>query len=375
MMTFNILVVEDDQIQFDAYNQALEDDDLQSNYNLMHAVGVDAAENLLSANGIHAAILDLKIPKSSGAEADKNNGINYLKQLTKEKQFPIVVVSANISSLTDDDPNLPRHLKKLDRKAGVHSKVFEHFEEIKDLLHITPIIPKAIEEIKSELQNSFWDLWGHWTELNARFKPEDTKRLKIFLKRYICSNLIEKWMANDLFNEMHHTEFYTYPLAKDRIHTGDILNINNDYWIVVTAPCDLSNNEYPENLTILKCEKIDLESYKDIVKPFRENQTNKKKQTQTDIVRKCFTNPPVSKHYLPPCEKGGRPSNVLFKHIRTVSFGEINRDELKQQRVASLSSHFLPYLLQRYGAYVSRIGQAEIGIDGYLEYLLEVVPE
>ncbi len=120
--------------------------------------------------------------------------------------------------------------------------------------------------------------------MNARFNSSDVENTKIFLKRYVCSYLIEKWMANDLFNKMHHTEFYTYPPVKDRIHTGDIIELEGIYWIVMTAPCDLSNGDYPENLTLLKCELINFEAYNEVVKPFREESTVKKRNAQIDVV-------------------------------------------------------------------------------------------
>lgn len=373
-MVFNILLLEDDLAQRDAYTQALSDDNLESSYNLLHADNVQSAKEIIEKNQINAAILDLKVPENSDSEAVVTNGSNYLKELITEKQFPVIVISANITSLSDDD-NLPKHLMAMNREAGVHARAFEHFEEIKDLLEIAPLIPETLKDISSEFQEAFWKMWGHWNEINARFSTQSTEKTKTFLKRYVCSHLFEKWMANDLFNEMHHTEFYTYPPLKDRIHTGDILELDGVQWIVMTAPCNLSNGDYPENLTLLKCQPIELHSYVDVIRPFRENLNEAKKDKQRNVIKRFFTEPPASKHYLPSWSKNGTAFNVLFKEIKTVSFSEPDREELKSNRIATLSYHFLPYLLQRYGAYVSRIGQSEISTEDYITYLLSVVPQ
>ncbi|HRK98464.1 MAG TPA: hypothetical protein PLE43_08330 [Alphaproteobacteria bacterium] len=373
-MVYNILLLEDDQGQFDAYQQALSDDGLDSSYNLLHAKNRQEAKNLIQNNTVNAAVLDLKVPEDESSEASVSTGTKYLEELLEEKQFPIIVVSANITSLSDDSDKLPKHLVKMNRETGVHSNAFQHFETIKDLLDISPLFPETLKDINREFQEAFWEMWGNWDEINTRFSALNSDKTKTFLKRYVCSHLIEKWMANDLFNEMHHTEFYTYPPLKDRIHTGDILELDNTPWIVMTAPCNLSNGDYPENLTLLKCQPVEFQQYNDVIKPFRDNLDENKKEKQRKVVKRFFTEPPTSKHYLPPWSKNGKAVNVLFKEIKTVPFAESDRDDLKSKRIATLSYHFLPYLLQRYGAYVSRIGQSEISTEDYITYLLSVVP-
>ncbi|MYE07928.1 MAG: response regulator [Oligoflexia bacterium] len=375
-MALNILLLEDNQAQHKEYEQALEDDELQDSYTLLKASNIKTARKLIKTEQINAAILDLKVPAIENGPADTENGLSYCKELLKKKQFPIIVVSANITSIKGNESGIPPHLKILNREMDVHSKAFQYFESKKDLLEISPLFPEAIQDIHSELQNSFWEMWGHWDEINSRFNHKDPEKTKTFLKRYVCSHLIEKWMAHDLFNEMHHTEFYTHPPLKDRIDTGDILELKNEFWIVMTAPCDLSNYNYPKNLTLLKCQPVELNNYAKVVKPFREdNSQEEAKNKQKEKVRRYFTEPQVGEHYLPPWSKTGKPVNVLFKDIKTVPFSEDCREKLKSSRIATLSYHFLPYLLQRYGTYVSRIGQSDVSTDDYIEYLLSVVPK
>lgn len=380
-MAYNILLLEDDQNQLTAYQQALSDDGLDSSYNLLHAADIQAAQKLIQGNIVNAAILDLKVPEDEKSEASISTGSTYLEMLLEEKQFPIIVVSANITSLSDDSDKLPKHLVKMNRETGVHSNAFQHFETIKDLLDISPFFPETLKDINSEFQEAFWEMWGNWQQINSRFDVQNPERTKTFLKRYVSSYLIEKWTANELFSKLHHSEFYTYPLTKDRIHTGDIIHKDDRYWIVITAPCDLSNSDgkYPDNLTLLKCspEDISESKYQKIVKPFRGDANDTAaQQSKIKAATELFTKQKDGGHYLPPWTRDGKPFIVEFKQINTLPFNTLEaREAIKSNRVASLSSHFMPYLLQRYGAYVSRIGQSDISAEDYIHYLLSVVPD
>ena len=375
-MKLNILLLEDDNSQIDQYKEALEVNNLQDSYRLLPAGDIPTASDLIETNKVNAAILDLKVPKEEYGPANAEYGLEFLESLLQNKQFPVIVVSANKSSIPVDEINIPRHLEIMDREPNVHYNAFKHFEKIKDLLEISPLFPETIEDIHSEFQKSFWEMWGHWHKINSRFDLQNHDKAKTFLKRYVCSHLIEKWMTDDLFNEMHHSEFYTYPPPKERIHTGDILKLKNKYWIVITAPCDLSNDDFPDNLTLLRCQPIKSERIAEVVKPFKENLEEKRKNNQRKVVKRWFTDPSTSKHHLPHWTKNGKPFEVNFKIIKTKPFAKKKgRDKLISKRRAALSSHFLPYLLQRYGAYVSRIGQSDISTVDYIEYLSSLVHE
>lgn len=368
-MEFKILVVEDNDVQFKSYKQALEDDGLNQTYILLRASNKKDANGIIAKNEINGAIIDLGIPIESGSDADKTHGLSLLKELCHEKQFPIVVVSANATSLDRNEDYIPRHMKILNKRPTVYTDVFTYFESIKPLLHIAPLFAKTLKSIKEDIQTKFLDVWGNWEKNSTEFrhKEEQKQATELFLKRYVCNYLIEKWMADDTFKTVYYTEFYNHTPVKSEIYTGDIVRLEGELWIVMTAPCDLSNDKYPTNLTLLKCEEDKSTEKENLLNKWKSEKITPKDLEQ---VKRWFTAQPPSKHYLPPLSKGGKHLNVLFKEIKTMESSEENRNKLKEERVVSISYHILPYILQRYGAYVSRIGQAEVNIEDYIYCLL-----
>jgi hypothetical protein len=62
---------------------------------------------------------------------------------------------------------------------------------------------------------------------------------------------------------------------------------------------------------------------------------------------------------------------VNFKELMTIPSAHVDQLERK----TTLNSYFLPSLLQRYGAYISRLGQPEICAKDFLHYLVSKVPD
>ena len=367
--------MEDDEDQYSAYKQALDDDELQDKYVLIWVKNSQKAVDALGKGDVHAAIMDLKIPEDDGADSNAEIGIRLLKNVLKHESTPAIVVSANIGELDAEDEELPKYLEKFPREAGVHSRVFEHFETIHEILDIVPQFNSAKLDIAVEMNQAFGELWGNWTDLNVRFHNKD--RNNIVLKRHVGSYLTDKWLADDVFGELHFTEFYSRPKKNENIHTGDILRVEEKIMIVVTAPCDLSNDDFPEEITLLECVPIEYsdKKFKEIAKTFRNDEaTSKQKEGQLKTLANQFTNPGVSKHIIPPWNDDVNPHSIMFKKIKTLPFNGECRTALKEKRVATLSNHFMPNVLQRYGAYISRLGQPEVHAQDYLDYIITKIP-
>ncbi|QEO57747.1 hypothetical protein [Francisella marina] len=370
MKKYNILIIEDQMEQFERYKEVLDyDDDLSNKYSLINAKTVEEAKTIISNTTIHASILDLEIPLNKDEQTMIKNGEDLLIEILEEKRFPIFVVSGNAESL--DKTKLPPHVEPLIKESNVYEEVFNKFDTINGLLDITTIIPEAIEDIGKDFTTGFWELWSNWKVLEKRFKISSEKE-KLVLKRYLCAHMMESWLANDIFGEIHHTEFYTYPLIRESIYTGDIIEYEDSFWIVVTPPCDLSNGCYPENLTLLKCEG-DGSDTKNRIGAFSSATTDAKRLEKKEKIIKLFTAPEVSKHYLPAWDDKLGPQNIMFKKIRTIEFSESKRKDIQKSRVAAVSSHILPYIMQRYGAYVSRVGQPSVMADAYIDYMIDVL--
>jgi hypothetical protein len=68
----------------------------------------------------------------------------------------------------------------------------------------------------------------------------------------------------------------------------------------------------------------------------------------------------IATHFLPPLDDKG-PWLVEFQEVRTIHSGEV--PAMLPRRFASIAPHFVPNLVQRYSAYLGRIGQPNISTD------------
>ncbi len=128
------------------------------------------------------------------------------------------------------------------------------------------------------------------------------------------------------------------------------------------------------NLIMLKCEFIahDDESLNK-VSNFKKNDEKESQREGVQIrVSEFFTKQKDHEHILPPFHSSKYSLiKVNFKELMTIP--SLKEAELEQ--MTTLNSYFLPSLLQRYGAYISRLGQPEICSKDFLHYLVSQIPD
>src|SRR3546814_10079674 len=76
--------------------------------------------------------------------------------------------------------------------------------------------------------------------------------------------------------------------------------------------------------------------------------------------RKLVNQSRPGQHFLPPLPDDPRPLMVQFASITTRPFAELQG--ILGERKASISSPFLANLTQRFGSYISRVGQPNIDV-------------
>lgn len=372
-MTYKLLVVEDKQDVVSRYIRAIEDAGANEILKVINATNKFEAEQIIDAENIDAVIMDLKIlPDHGDGEADSSYGAELLKDTLSKVIFPVIVVSATPGVLDSDNLKLPSKLLCLKKETDYDTVAIEHLLSLENLLKIIPELKKAREAYNQDFIKTFWDLYTHWDRFEEKFK--NSSRVYQVMKRHITHYLLEKWTAEDDGGALHHSEFYTHHPYRKKIHTGDIVEYAEKKWIVVTAPCDLANNDEPDEITLLECTPIEYahEEHTSVVRPFTANSPNDKKQAVAKKrLGEFFTKPGISKHYLPSWSMGSSPHNINFKKIKTIPYA----DAEQLTTITTLNTHFMPYVMQRYGSYVSRLGQPEVNVEDYLAYLITKIPK
>jgi len=158
----------------------------------------------------------------------------------------------------------------------------------------------------------------------------------------------------------HPDEFYVVPpLFTDRLDTGDLVEDDSEVYVVVTPRCNMANQPYPKYLTLALCAPMTTE-WSELRNSLMAEGEGKKKKGLERLRNLAIQNHATGTHFIPPCGERG-PWLVDFKETKSVLSDEM--PELIQNRFASIATHFVPNLIQRYAAYLGRIGQPDLNAE------------
>ncbi|MCP4621892.1 MAG: hypothetical protein GY844_36275 [Bradyrhizobium sp.] len=156
----------------------------------------------------------------------------------------------------------------------------------------------------------------------------------------------------------HPFENYVQPaLQESRPHTGDIFKLDDALWVVLTPQCDMATQKAPTVL-LARCDPNPaIEEWKENIAGLRPDASNNKKRAAERFFSRLVNQAEPALHFLPPLE-GEQPLMVDFKCLRIIDLIELQTK--LSERLASVATPFLGNLTQRFGAYISRIGQPNI---------------
>lgn len=183
---------------------------------------------------------------------------------------------------------------------------------------------------------SIWPRWKNWAK-------DDGAEIGDMLARHVVAHVHDALLDAD-GGTAHPEESYFMPAIKERLDTGDLIRDADNLWIVVTPRCDLANAGKVVAVLLARC--VDIST--------RWSEANDKGQSriaQHDGSHKSHFLPPVLDH------EGHQlgPWFVHFHDLKTIPVAQAHA-ELTVKRWASLAPQFVPSLVERFGAYFSRIG-------------------
>jgi hypothetical protein len=161
----------------------------------------------------------------------------------------------------------------------------------------------------------------------------------------------------------HPYECYIHPaLLEDRAHTGDIFRIDGTLAVVLTPACDMAT----QKADVVLLAAIDEDGQPDweahVAQLGQDVSNNVATKRDKFFAKLVNQNVDVSEHFLPPLANGP-PLMVRFREVSTQPLAWLNAN--LAHREASIAPAFLPNLVQRFGAWVSRTGQPNIEINHF----------
>ncbi|WP_299567920.1 response regulator [uncultured Sulfitobacter sp.] len=357
-----ILVVEDEDRMITLLSDALEDWNAanEGNARRFDAIFVKSPEGAvreLYARKVDCALIDLRIPPNEGSEkTDAENGNALATALLRENGIPVAIISGHPG---EAEPGLVDG-----ETVRAFEKADDGYEDAVAWLASQWELMNALRAVRQKLERSTAEvfarrIWPYWSQI-ADTIGHDNEKLATAIARQYASHTAEL-LGQDGSSEWHPFENFIVPsYIADRPHTGDIFVLEGVTLIVLTPQCDMATGKVP-NVLLAEC-TLGAEHWAENVAALRAATSNNKRKEPTKFLRTFVNqNLPASVHFLPPLPGSEEPVLVQFSNIRTMPLADLN--EQLDARVASVSPPFLSNLVQRFGAFISRTGQPNIGVE------------
>lgn len=342
--TLKILIVEDESKKISEWHDAIEhhNADVENKGYLLEMVeaeSVAVAKKELALHRFDAAIIDLRLKTDHAATENNSEGNLLVKYILENMPIGIAIFTGQPGDASIE-PYAKDQVLVIDKGEGFEP-VFEWLDSQKNVFLTLRKTQNIIDcEVAKIFFQSIWPRWRLWA---IEDEPEEP-RLTEYLTRHIVAHIHDS-LLDVSSGKVHSEESYFVPPLKERLDTGDLISEENSVWIVVTPRCDLANDIANQSSSILlaNCEDIS-------VRWNESNQKTKDKISQHDGALK--------KHFISfmTDHKGAQrgPWFVNFNKLKTTDSGQVT--QLLSTRFASLSPIFVPSLVERFGAYFSRIG-------------------
>jgi CheY-like chemotaxis protein len=367
MIKKNILYVEDDDKNILSFHDAVSDwntDNSASGREFCPLIAKDMekAHDIIQACRIDCALLDLRIPETEDARSNANVGNELAEEVLHKCGMPMAIISGHTGDL-DDKLTEDGLIEIFDKsKADSFAESVKWLGSHWDMMHVLTEARRKFEMLTSEV--FVRRIWPQWKEFIA-LSGDDQARLATIVSRQFMSHAAEflGLDENPDGESWHPFECYVIPpLIDNRPHTGDVFDLDDGRWIVLSPQCDMATGKV-ESVLMAKC-AVGLENFKEHVEVIKNPPSESKKNKASRFLRKHVNQDlPQSLHFLPPLPGEAEPTIVQFPQLCTIPLATLS--EALSRRKASVSLPFLGNVVQRFGSYLSRMGQPNIDVGHF----------
>ncbi len=365
MGAMQVLFVEDDDSQVQLFQDAVDDWNsarADRQIAIVRAADVAEAKDMLSFRRIDAALFDLRLPPAKGEKGAARSGNELAQTSLKEVGVPIGIISGNPADLDQSLKDLPlvRVFDKGD--DNVYAPVTTWLGEKWMLMTVLRSTRRQVQASGADIfLKRLWPRWETYTGLTGADEDELTR---IVTRQYV-GHVAEKLGLDGNGNASWHPyEAYIHPaLLESRAHTGDIFRLDGQLTVILTPACDMAT----QKADVVLLAGIDEASQPDwdakVAQLTQADLSNAAVEKRDKFFAKLVNqNVDVSEHFLPPL-LDGPPLMVRFKNVQTRPLKWLNENLADRQ--ASIAPAFLPNLVQRFGAWISRTGQPNIEVSHF----------
>jgi len=359
MDTCEILIVEDDSTTRDGWERDIVDFNNTSPrpFDIKATYAETKAEAIRSLRllKIHGAIVDLRIPDGECEQGgDASRGNDVLQLLLLECGVPTYVYSG--FHLEASEQVKASNIQIIQKRGGASSEILQDLASQASLIRAMASTRATIAKELSRLFND--SIWKRWQTRWSTFA--DVETITGIVSRQTAAHISESLASSPA--KLHPDEFYVVPaLNAGRLDTGDLFRIEDTCYVVLTPRCNMAN-KMPSHVLVAVC--VNVEKWPTWKEAILNGNRDKRERAQKEIGDHATQGHEIASHFLPPLDGNG-PWLVNFKEART--FPEKEFGALLTARFASISPQFVPNLVQRYSAYLGRIGQPDIGAQEIID--------
>jgi hypothetical protein len=344
---------------------------------LLVAQDLSAAKRELNSSQVDAAVVDLRLD-GNGREPENSSGNDVIATILESKLAVAAVFTGEPT-----DARIPAYARDQVRVFTKGGDDQDGIDAVMDwLVSQFPIIQcmqGATRTIREEMANVFnhsiWPRWKFWMD-----DPDATDKefLSSSVARHIISH-VHEGLSEALGGRAHAEEWYLLPPNPAGIRTGDLTrNREGRLEIVITPRCDIATQKY-QTIQLAACddkseawERLNAKvreaaatlrqaeqegKRKDEMKPLEE-ELAKARAKLNALVRHDGNRNGV--HFLPKMKLTATdsvgPLLVRFDSVRSIAKDSAEVADVRDRRFATLSPVFLPSVVERLGAFFSRIG-------------------
>jgi hypothetical protein len=289
-------------------------------------------------------------------------GNDILEKVLIETGVPAILYSAHTADASELVKKSNIQIRQKKRDGGM--EILKYIASHEGLMTAMEVTRKKIAIESSKIFNE--SIWKRWKTTWNSMSDRDV--LAGMITRQIASHVADRLSLPPANH--HPDEFYIIPpLFTDRLDTGDLIVESENVYVVVTPRCNMANTPYPTQLMLALCRPM-VDDWAELRDGFNASGEGKRNKSIAKLRNFAVQNHSTSTHFIPPCGDNG-PWLVDFRETKGVLSTGI--PDLLKTRFASISTHFIPNLVQRYATYLGRIGQPDIDCNFFARTYLQII--
>jgi hypothetical protein len=390
-MNLHLLIIEDEQPIIDSWVEKIAFYDLEEKktYSIIPTFvrELNQAKAVLLNSSFDAAVIDIRLDNSDMSSGAPNKDGNELFNIITSSNLTVAAIYTGEPALVDLKEHQQDLARVFEKGGGVVDEILSWLDDKANMISAIQNMQVALKkEMAKAFSKSIWPRWDYWlTESQA-----DKSLVESALCRHMATHLHATFL-NEV-TAVHPEEYYFIPPLVEKLDTGDITMVDGKHYILVTPRCEIAQ-EKNSTFQFVELKSISIELNKFNLKISSgtasikelEAQLQKKKESgdkdgeivlsrelvaktkNTDKAKSQISNlfrhggNKASLHFLPEIKRADSdnfgPFHARFDQIIFIPKAEqVELARYQGGKYASLSNEFIPSLVERLGAYFSRIG-------------------